>query len=121
MDLRASVVDALKEHRHLRGAYVFCQEDGQPLTDGLMRRPLERSLIRASITREQGRIGWHDLRHTYGSHLAMRGVPLKVIQELMGHATIEMTMRYAHLSPETKERAVQQLDAPASQNRAALA
>ncbi|RKH78794.1 site-specific integrase [Corallococcus sp. AB045] len=121
VDLPASVVDALKEHRHLRGAYVFCQEDGQPLTDGLMRRPLERNLIRASITREQGRIGWHDLRHTYGSHLAMRGIPLKVIQELMGHATIEMTMRYAHLSPETKERAVQQLDAPASQHRAALA
>ncbi|MCY1040877.1 tyrosine-type recombinase/integrase [Corallococcus sp. bb12-1] len=51
----------------------------------------------------------------------MRGVPLKVIQELMGHATLEMTMRYAHLSPETKERAVQQIDAPASQHRAALA
>jgi site-specific recombinase XerD len=47
----------------------------------------------------EGRIGWHDLRHTYGSHLAMRGVPLKVIQELMGHATIDMTMRYAHLGP----------------------
>jgi site-specific recombinase XerD len=44
---------------------------------------------RAGISREQGRIIWHDLRHTYGSHLAMRGVPLKVIQELMGHATIE--------------------------------
>ncbi|MFB1484421.1 tyrosine-type recombinase/integrase [Corallococcus sp. RDP092CA] len=121
VDLPTSTVETLKGHRHLRGAYVFCQEDGQPLTDGLMRRPLERCLRWADITREQGRIGWHDLRHTYGSHLAMRGVPLKVIQELMGHATLEMTMRYAHLSPETKERAVQQLDAPASPNRAALA
>jgi len=45
------------------------------------------------------RSGWHDLRHTCGSHLAMRGVPLKVIQELMGCATIDdMTMRHAHLS-----------------------
>jgi site-specific recombinase XerD len=50
--------------------------------------------------------------HSYGSHLAMRGVPLKVIQELMGHATIEMTMRYAHLAPEARESAVQQLDRP---------
>ena len=40
----------------------------------------------------------------------MRGVPLKVTQELMGHATIEMTMRYAHLAPEARESAVQQLD-----------
>jgi len=42
----------------------------------------------------------------------MRGVPVKVIQELMGHASIEMTMRYAHLSPEVKEAAVQVLDQP---------
>ena len=62
----------------------------------------------------------HDLRHTYGSHLAMRGVALKVIQELMGHATIEMTMRYAHLSPEARESAVQELDRPIPQPRAAL-
>jgi hypothetical protein len=43
----------------------------------------------------------------------MRGVPLKVIQELMGHASLDMTMRYAHLSPETKQNAVQVLDKPA--------
>lgn len=41
-----------------------------------------------------------------------RGIPLKVIQELMGHASMEMTMRYAHLSPEVKEAAVQVLDQP---------
>ncbi|QDE93647.1 integrase [Myxococcus xanthus] len=119
VDLPLSVVAALKGHRHLRGAYVFCQEDGQPLTSGLMRRPLERCLRRANIHREQGHISWHDLRHTYGSHLAMRGVPLKVIQELMGHATIDMTMRYAHLSPETRENAVQQLDQPSPFQQAA--
>jgi len=38
------------------------------------------------------------------------GVPLKAIQELMGHSTIEMTMRYAHLSPDVKKDAVQLLD-----------
>lgn len=45
----------------------------------------------------------------------MRGVPLKVIQELMGHASIEMTMRYAHLSPDVKNAAVQVLDTAAPQ------
>jgi site-specific recombinase XerD len=82
---------------------------------------LERRRSRSWICREQGRIGWHDLRHTYGSHLAMRGVPLKAIQELMGHATIEMTERYAHLSPEVRASAVQQLDLPVPQLQAATA
>jgi integrase len=112
LELPPSAVDALKGHRHLRGRFVFCQDDGQPLTAGKMESPLRRNLKRASISREHGRIGWHDLRHTYGSHLAMRAVPMKVIQELMGHATIEMTMRYAHLSPDTRRQAVAVLDVP---------
>jgi integrase len=40
---------------------------------------------------------WHDLRHTFCSRLAQRGVSLKVIQELAGHKTIQMSARYAHL------------------------
>ena len=53
----------------------------------------------------------HDLRHTFASHLAMQGESFKAIQELMGHASIEMTMRYAHLSPSVKRDAVTRLDA----------
>ncbi len=41
----------------------------------------------------------------------MRGAPLKAIQELLGHATIQMTMRYAHLAPEILREAVRLLDA----------
>jgi hypothetical protein len=40
----------------------------------------------------------------------MRGAPLKAVQELMGHSTIEMTMRYSHLSPEVRRDAVALLD-----------
>ncbi|TQF13718.1 site-specific integrase [Myxococcus llanfairpwllgwyngyllgogerychwyrndrobwllllantysiliogogogochensis] len=112
IELPESVVAALKAHRHLRGPYVFCLEDGSPLSAPRMNRPLQRSMRHAGITREVGIIGWHDLRHTYGSHLVMRGIPLKVIQELMGHATIDMTERYAHLSPDTRRNAVRVLDLP---------
>jgi hypothetical protein len=43
----------------------------------------------------------------------MRGVALKAVQELLGHATMDMTMRYAHLSPGVKRDAVRLLDGPA--------
>jgi hypothetical protein len=49
--------------------------------------------------RSRRRIGWHALRHSFASHLMMRGAPIRGVQELLGHATIEMTMRYAHMSP----------------------
>jgi integrase len=42
----------------------------------------------------------------------MRGVPLKAVQELLGHSTIQMTMRYAHLAPEVTRDAVNLLDRP---------
>jgi integrase len=54
--------------------------------------------------------GWHVLRHSFASHLVMRGAPLKAVQELLGHATIDMTMRYAHLSPAAKNEAIALLD-----------
>jgi integrase len=52
---------------------------------------------------------WHKNRHTFASRLAMAGVPILTISKLLGHATIQMTMRYAHLSPDHHQIAVDKL------------
>ena len=54
-------------------------------------------------------IHWHDLRHTYASWLVQAGVSLLEVKELMRHATIHMTMRYAHLAPDNLRAAVAKL------------
>ncbi len=53
---------------------------------------------------------FHDLRHTFASHLVMSGANLKVIQQLLGHKDIKMTMRYSHLSQEHLQEAVGKLN-----------
>jgi integrase len=52
---------------------------------------------------------WYCLRHTFASRLVMAGVDLRTVAELMGHKTIQMTMRYAHLAPEHNLAAVERL------------
>ena len=53
-------------------------------------------------------------RHTFASRMAQRGIPLKAIQELLGHGSMQMTMRYAHLSPNNLKDAVRVLEDVAS-------
>ena len=54
---------------------------------------------------------WHCLRHTFASRLVMAGVDIRTVQELLGHKTIAMTVRYSHLAPKHTPAAVERLDA----------
>ena len=57
---------------------------------------------------------FHDLRHDFASRLAMAGVPLLTISTLLGHKSLTMTMRYAHLSPQHLRDAMRALEGPAA-------
>jgi integrase len=71
--------------------------------------------LNKDVTDRRQRVVFHTLRHTFGSWLAIRGVPLYTIGSLMGHSTLEMTKRYAHLCPDTKRAAIQEIDFMAQQ------
>jgi integrase len=106
--LTVRLAAAFRDHRHLRSANVLCQDNGQPLTRQMAQYRVLRASRRARLTEE----GVHILRHTFCSHLAMRGAPPRAIQELAGHRELSMTQRYMHLSPAALESAIRLLDQP---------
>jgi integrase len=53
---------------------------------------------------------FHDLRHTFASHLIMKGVSDYVVADLLGHTSTKMVKRYAHLSPESRLKAIMKLE-----------
>jgi hypothetical protein len=97
---------ALRAHRHLRSELVFCHPDGRPFTQSAIEAALRFACKRAGLRR----IGSHVLRPTLCSHLAMRGAAPKAIQELVGHSTLSMTLRYMHLAPSALREAIGLLD-----------
>ena len=104
---------ALSEHRHLRSARVLCQDDTEPLTRQIVQTRAKRAARKAGLMHG----GVHILRHTFCSHLAMRGAPARAIQELAGHADLTMTQRYMHLSPAALDSAIRLLEQPAGPAR----
>jgi len=94
----------LKQRKHPDSPYVFCYEDGRHI--GSFRRAFGTTLKRAGIKD----FTFHDLRHTFASHLVMGGVDLKTVQEIMGHSSFTTTLRYAHLAQNHKRRAMEIFD-----------
>src|SRR5579863_9354507 len=66
----------------------------------------ERVLKRARISKFR----WHDLRHQFASRLVQKGVPLNTVRDLLGHGSVGMSLRYAHLAPDQRREAVSKLN-----------
>jgi len=81
------------------GAHVF------DVTTGF-RATWEKILKRSRITNFR----WHDLRHHFASRLVQQGVPLNTVRDLLGHSSVSMSLRYAHLAPDQRREAVAKLN-----------
>lgn len=94
----------------LRGPYVLSKADGNPYGAEHMFETMERLARTAKLTE----CGWHTLRHTFITRLAMRGAPARTIQEIAGHASIATTMRYMHVVKGAADAAIALLDEPSA-------
>jgi integrase len=93
VDLTPELAAALRTIRH-RAELVFCRDDGSMMRPGQFHEVLWAAQRRAGLRR----IKWHDLRHSYASILASGRMPLFLIRGLLGHSSVKMTERYAHLA-----------------------
>jgi len=90
--------------RRLDVAYIFYDpSNGKPYGD--VKKAFHSALRRAKIQN----FHFHDLRHTFASHLVMAGVDITTVSRLLGHKSLTMTLRYAHLSPQHGMDAVQKI------------
>ncbi len=88
----------------IESKYVFVDRNGNPFKD--VKRSFRTACRRVGISDFR----FHDLRHTFASHLVMGGVDITTVKELLGHKTLTMTLRYAHLAPSHKVNAVKVLE-----------
>ena len=114
----------IRREKHLASAHVFTyRKNEEKIKDYERYRkrteaiPLGRSIgsVKTAFNAALKRAGiedfrFHDLRHTFASHMIMKGGSLKEVQEILGHKTMTMTLRYAHLSQEHKKKAVNLLN-----------
>jgi integrase len=100
-DQAAGALNRMSRREHFTSAddLVFCNVRGRPLDDSALRRRYRRAQAAARVRP----LRFHDLRHTFGSLLAMRGVDVVTIQKAMGHSALATTSRYLHARPASEQ------------------
>ena len=81
-------------------------------------RAVEKLELNKDVEDPRQKVVFHTLRHTFASWLAIQGTPILTIKELLGHKSLAMTERYAHLIPDMKKDATLALEAAFNQSRA---
>jgi integrase len=97
----AAALDRMSRREHFTTTddLVFCNVLGRPLDDSALRRRYRRAQTAASVRP----LRFHDLRHTFGSLLAMHGVDVVTIHKAMGHSALGTTSRYLHARPASEQ------------------
>lgn len=90
----------IRTRKHPQSEYIFYKADGSQIKD------IKKSFLTALRKSGIKDCVFHTLRHTAASHLVMSGIDLNTVRELLGHKSLQMTLRYSHLSPNHKQRAV---------------
>jgi integrase len=100
-DQAAAALDRMSQREHFTtpSDLVFCNALGRPLDDSALRRRYRRAQAAAGVRP----LRFHDLRHTFGSLLAMRGVDVVTIQKAMDHSALATTSRYLHARPASEQ------------------
>jgi site-specific recombinase XerD len=101
---------ALRKLQAITGEESFVSPDAGNGAKRDWRRWLETAAKKAGVKD----FHWHDLRHTFASRLVMNGVDIRTVQELLGHKSIVMTMKYSHLAPDHRQAAVEKMSGSSS-------
>src|SRR4029077_383219 len=83
-------------------AHPASRKAGTPLDGSKVLKRFKRALARAGVRD----VRFHDLRHTFGTRMAAAGVPMRTLQEWMGHRDFKITLIYADYAPSAHERAM---------------
>ena len=114
--------DVLKQAmRRSESALLFPQRNGEPVltttASNLFSVVVKELGLNPKGTPRSQKVVFHTLRHTFASWLVMEGIPLFTVSKLLGHASLTMTYRYAHLAPDNQKDAVNLLAALTSRNK----
>jgi integrase len=111
LPLTWDAIEALRVQRgRVDGELVFARKNGEPYDGDAAQYAIDK--IAEGIGMRH--IHNHVLRHTFASHAVMHGIPIRQVQEWLGHATLTMTLRYAHLAKSVGDDLIQRLAPPAA-------